>query len=179
MKYRRKIIIDSRPYALNLTTLLCVGSAPLWHTPSSPDTTSAGGDAHVSYGLSFQLVFYSRDGVVTLTDSIDANPAFGDCSEPANSIQEALREVTFPAFVKLLYSLFRNTGRLTVAQATTHAVSRASHGEIRLSEAETATPHETVLFAEGSARKRRHTLRSKVPTRTSVADGRRGKMDTF
>lgn len=57
------------------------------------DTTSAGGDAHVSYGLAFQLVFYSRDGVVTLSDTIDANPAFGDCSEPAESIQDALREV--------------------------------------------------------------------------------------
>lgn len=57
------------------------------------DTTSAGGDAHVAYGLSFQLVVYSRDGVTTLTDTIDANPAFGDCSEPADSIQNALREV--------------------------------------------------------------------------------------
>lgn len=60
------------------------------------DTTSAGGDAHVSYGLSFQLVVYSRDGVVTLTDAIDANPAFGDCSEPADAVQEALREVHTP-----------------------------------------------------------------------------------
>lgn len=58
-----------------------------------PDTTSAGGDAHVSYGFSFQLVFYSRDGVVTLTDSIEANPSFGDCSEPAYYIQEALSQV--------------------------------------------------------------------------------------
>lgn len=70
----------------------------MWRTSSSSDTTSAGGDAHVSYDLSFQLIFYSRDGVVTLTDSIDANPAFGDCSEPANSIQDALREVVLPAF---------------------------------------------------------------------------------
>ncbi|CAM9800578.1 unnamed protein product [Ectocarpus sp. 6 AP-2014] len=60
---------------------------------STSDTTSAGGDAHVSYGLAFQLVFYSRDGVVTLSDTIDANPSFGDCSEPAESIQDALREV--------------------------------------------------------------------------------------
>ncbi|CAM9693743.1 unnamed protein product, partial [Laminaria digitata] len=63
---------------------------------STSDTTSAGGDAHVSYDLSFQLIYYSRDGVVTLTDYIDANPAFGDCSEPANSIQDALREVISP-----------------------------------------------------------------------------------
>lgn len=61
------------------------------------DTTSAGGDAHVSYNLAFQLVFYSRDGVVTLTDSIDANPAFGDCAEPAQSLQDALREVCMVA----------------------------------------------------------------------------------
>lgn len=65
----------------------CLGSSPL------ADTTSAGGDAHVSYGLAFQLVFYSRDGVVTLSDSIEANPAFGDCSEPGESMETALREV--------------------------------------------------------------------------------------
>lgn len=47
----------------------------------------------MSYGLAFQLIFYSRDGVVTLSDSIDANPAFGDCSEPGESIEAALREV--------------------------------------------------------------------------------------
>lgn len=59
----------------------------------APDTTSAGGDAHVSYNLAFQLVFYSRDGVTTLTDSIEANPDFGRCDLPAQSIQAALREV--------------------------------------------------------------------------------------
>lgn len=48
----------------------------------------------MSYDLSFQLVFYSRDGIVSLTDSIDANPSFGDCAEPATSIQDALREVS-------------------------------------------------------------------------------------
>ena len=47
----------------------------------------------MSYNLAFQLAFYSRDGVTTLTDSIDANPAFGDCDEPAQAIQNALREV--------------------------------------------------------------------------------------
>lgn len=47
----------------------------------------------MSYNLAFQLVFYSRDGVMTLTDSIDANPNFGDCDEPALAIQDALREV--------------------------------------------------------------------------------------
>lgn len=57
------------------------------------DTSASGGDAHVSYGLSFRLVFYSRDGVTTSTDSIDANPSFGDCSEPAAAIREALMEV--------------------------------------------------------------------------------------
>lgn len=57
------------------------------------DTTSAGGDAHVSYNLAFQLAFYSRDGVVILTDSIDANPDFGNCAQPAQSIEAALREV--------------------------------------------------------------------------------------
>lgn len=65
---------------------------------SVTDTTSAGGDAHVSYNLAFQIVFYSRDGVVTSTDSIDANPvsALGDCSVPKQSIQAALREVLVP-----------------------------------------------------------------------------------
>lgn len=72
------------------------------------DTTSAGGDAHVSYGLAFQLVFYSRDGVVTLSDSIDANPAFGDCSAPAESIEAALREVCTLWFVRYRASLERN-----------------------------------------------------------------------
>lgn len=62
----------------------------------------------MSYNLAFQLVFYSRGGVVTLTDSIDANPAFGDCAEPAQSIENALREVCvvvcriFRAFPALL-----------------------------------------------------------------------------
>lgn len=70
-----------------------VNSAAVAVYDVAADTTSAGGDAHVAYGLSFQLVFYSRDGVTTLTDTIDANPAFGDCSEPADSIQNALREV--------------------------------------------------------------------------------------
>lgn len=65
--------------------------APRWSFGA--DTTSAGGDAHVSYGLTFQLVFYSREGVATLTDIIDANPTFGDCSTPADAIQEAIREV--------------------------------------------------------------------------------------
>lgn len=60
---------------------------------AAADTTAAGGDAHVSYDLSFQLIFYARDGVTTLTDSVEANPAFGDCLQPANALQEALREV--------------------------------------------------------------------------------------
>lgn len=47
----------------------------------------------MSYNLAFQLVFYSRDGVMTSTDSIDANPDFGNCDEPAQSIEDALREV--------------------------------------------------------------------------------------
>lgn len=47
----------------------------------------------MSYNLAFQLVFYSRDGVVTLTDSIDANSAFGDCTQPGLAIEAALNEV--------------------------------------------------------------------------------------
>lgn len=69
----------------------------------------------MSYGLAFQLVFYSRDGVVTLSDSIDANPAFGDCSEPGESIEAALREVCVCVFVWVLIVRYRSSSESIVA----------------------------------------------------------------
>lgn len=47
----------------------------------------------MSYNLAFQIVFNSRDGVITSTDPIDANPAFGDCTVPKLAIEAALTEV--------------------------------------------------------------------------------------
>ncbi|CAM9541561.1 unnamed protein product, partial [Phaeothamnion confervicola] len=73
----------------------CAASAPEVQTivTSTVDTTSSGGDAHVSFALTLRIVWYNAAGEAYETDDLDANPDFGNCTAPAVAIQAALEAV--------------------------------------------------------------------------------------